>query len=153
VISDQSLATDYSSLITGLLVLLLIPFDLTKLWPVWWVVRVGSGCEGHAPDAGPGRHSAGNHKPDSAVATKTKREKATIMTKRAKATDPVYRVTEIVGTSTTSWEDAVKNAVETAGRTLRDLRVAEIGKLDAKIENGKIKMYRARVQLSFKYEG
>ena len=75
------------------------------------------------------------------------------MIKNAKATDPVYRVTEIVGTSTTSWEHAVKNAVETAARTLRDLRVAEIGKLDAKIENGKIKMYRARVQLSFKYEG
>jgi len=75
------------------------------------------------------------------------------MTKNAKPKDPVYRVTEIVGTSTTSWEDAVKNAVETAAGTLRDLRVAEIGKLDAKIENGKIKMYRARVQLSFKYEG
>ena len=75
------------------------------------------------------------------------------MTKNAKTKDPVYRVTEIVGTSTTSWEDAVKNAVETAAGTLRDLRVAEIGKLDAKIENGKIKMYRARVQLSFKYEG
>jgi len=75
------------------------------------------------------------------------------MTKNAKAKDPVYRVTEIVGTSTKSWEDAVKNAVETAARTLRDLRVAEIGKLDAKIENGKIMMYRARVQLSFKYEG
>ena len=75
------------------------------------------------------------------------------MTKKGKANDPIYRVTEIIGTSATSWEDAVRNAVETAGRTLRDLRVAEIGKLDAKIENGKIKMYRARVQLSFKYEG
>ena len=75
------------------------------------------------------------------------------MTKKGKANDPIYRVTEIIGTSTTSWEDAVRNAVETAGQTLRDLRVAEIGKLDAKIENGKIKMYRARVQLSFKYEG
>ena len=75
------------------------------------------------------------------------------MKKKNKATDPIYRVTELVGTSTTSWEDAVKNVVETAARTLRDLRVAEIGKLDAKVENGKITMYRARVQLSFKYEG
>ena len=75
------------------------------------------------------------------------------MPKQAQATNAVYKVTEIIGTSTKSWEDAVKNAVETAARTLRDLRVAEIGKLDAKIENGKIKMYRARVLLSFKYEG
>ena len=74
------------------------------------------------------------------------------MTKKANATDPIYRVTELVGTSTTSWEDAVKNAVETAARTLRDLRVAEVGKLDVKLENGKVIAYRARVQLSFKYE-
>jgi len=62
-------------------------------------------------------------------------------------------VTEIIGTSTKSWEDAAKNAVETAARTLRDLRVAEIVKLDLKIGKGKVKAYRARVQLSFKYEG
>lgn len=65
----------------------------------------------------------------------------------------VYRVTEIIGTSTTSWEDAAKNAVETAAHTLRDLRVAEIEKLDLKVENGKVVAYRARVSLSFKYEG
>ena len=65
----------------------------------------------------------------------------------------VYRVTEIVGTSSTSWEDAAKNAVETAAKSLRDLRVAEIGKLDLKIEDGKVVAYRARVSLSFKYEG
>ncbi len=75
------------------------------------------------------------------------------MTKKAKTTDPIYRVTELIGTSPTSWEDAVRNAVETAARTLRDLRVAEVGKLDVKLENGKVKAYRARVQLSFKYEG
>ena len=75
------------------------------------------------------------------------------MAKQAKAKDPVYKVTEIVGTSTKSWADAARNAVETAARTLRDLRVAEIVKLDVKIKNGKVKAYRARVQLSFKYEG
>ncbi|HUO98272.1 MAG TPA: dodecin family protein [Rhizomicrobium sp.] len=65
----------------------------------------------------------------------------------------VYRVTEIIGTSRTSWEDAAKRAVETAAKTLRDLRVAEIQKLDMTMENGKVATYRARVALSFKYEG
>lgn len=65
----------------------------------------------------------------------------------------VYRVTEIIGTSPVSWEAAAKSAVETAAKTLRDLRVAEVGKLDMKIEDGKVVAYRARVTLSFKYEG
>jgi flavin-binding protein dodecin len=65
----------------------------------------------------------------------------------------VYRVTEIIGTSKTSWEDAAKRAVETAAKTLRDLRVAEVHKLDMTVENGKVSAYRARVSLSFKYEG
>jgi flavin-binding protein dodecin len=69
------------------------------------------------------------------------------------ASTAVYRVTEIIGTSTTSWEDAAKRAVETAAKTLRDLRVAEISKLDMTVENGRIATYRARVKLSFKYEG
>ena len=64
----------------------------------------------------------------------------------------VYRVTEIIGTSATSWEDAAKTAVETAAKSLRDLRVAEIEKLDLKVENGRVVAYRARVSLSFKYE-
>ncbi len=64
----------------------------------------------------------------------------------------VYRVTEIIGTSTVSWEAAAKNAVETAAKSLRDLRVAEISKLDMKIEGGKVIAYRARVSLSFKYD-
>jgi len=75
------------------------------------------------------------------------------MAKQTKATDSVYRVTEIVGTSTKSWEDAAKNAVETAAQSLRDLRVAEVVKTDVTVENGKVKVYRTRVQLSFKYEG
>ncbi|MEO8991398.1 MAG: dodecin family protein [Nitrosospira sp.] len=64
----------------------------------------------------------------------------------------VYRITEIIGTSQTSWEDAATNAVETASKTLRDLRVAEIVKLDMVIEDSKVVAYRARVNLSFKYE-
>ena len=63
-----------------------------------------------------------------------------------------YRITEVIGTSTKSWEDAATNAVTAASKTLRDLRVAEIGKLDMKVEGGKVVAYRARVQLSFKYE-
>ena len=64
----------------------------------------------------------------------------------------VYRVTEIIGTSTVSWEDAAKRAVEAAAGSLRDLRIAEVSKLDMKIEDGKVVAYRARVSLSFKYE-
>lgn len=68
------------------------------------------------------------------------------------AGDSIYRITEIVGTSKTSWEDAAKNAVKTAAKTLMDLRIAEIVKLDMVIENGKVTAYRARMSLSFKYE-
>jgi flavin-binding protein dodecin len=69
-----------------------------------------------------------------------------------KAKRSVYRITELVGTSTNSWEDAARNAVQTAARSLRELRVAEITKLDLAIDNGKVTAYRARVSLSFKYE-
>jgi len=64
----------------------------------------------------------------------------------------IYKIIELVGTSDTSWEEAAKTAVETAGESLRDLRVAEITKLDVAIENGKVKSYRARVNVSFKYQ-
>ena len=67
-------------------------------------------------------------------------------------TDSVYRVTEVIGTSTDSWEAAAKNAVETAAKTLRDLRIGEVEKLDVTIEDGKVTNYRARVAVSFKYE-
>jgi flavin-binding protein dodecin len=63
-----------------------------------------------------------------------------------------YKIIELVGTSEVSWEDAAKNAVETAGKSLRDLRIAEVTKLDMKIEDGKVAAYRARLNLSFKYE-
>ena len=66
--------------------------------------------------------------------------------------ESIYKVIELVGTSTKSWEDAAKNAVDTASKSLRDLRVAEITKLDMKIEEGKAVAYRARVSLSFKYQ-
>jgi dodecin len=64
----------------------------------------------------------------------------------------VYKIIELVGTSEVSWEDAAKTAVDTASKSLRDLRIAEISKLDMKIENGKVVAYRARVTVSFKYQ-
>ena len=66
--------------------------------------------------------------------------------------DSVYAVTELVGTSSESWEKAAANAVETASKTLRDLRIAEVLELDMQIENGQVRAYRARVKLSFKYQ-
>jgi dodecin len=66
--------------------------------------------------------------------------------------DSVYKVVELVGTSTDSFEKAVAKAVETAAMSLRDLRVAEVVQLDVTIENGKVSSYRAKVKLSFKYE-
>ena len=68
-------------------------------------------------------------------------------------TESVYKIIEVVGTSPNSWEEAAAKAVEAAGKSLRDLRVAEITKLDMKVEDGKIKAYRARVNVSFKLEG
>ena len=66
--------------------------------------------------------------------------------------ESVYRVTQVIGTSTETWEAAARNAVETAARTVRDLRVAEIDRLDVTIENGKVSTYRARLNISFKYD-
>lgn len=66
--------------------------------------------------------------------------------------DSVYKVIELVGTSEVSWEDAAKKAVETAGETLKNMRVAEVKDLDMKVEDGKVVAYRAKVSLSFKYE-
>jgi len=73
--------------------------------------------------------------------------------KEAKMTESIYKVIQLVGSSETSWEEAAKNAIEKAGQTLRDLRIAEVEKLDMKVENGKVASYRARVNLSFKYGG
>lgn len=64
----------------------------------------------------------------------------------------IYKVIELVGTSDVSWEAAAKNAVETASKSLKNLRIAEVNKLDLKIEDGKVVAYRARVTISFKYE-
>ncbi len=68
-------------------------------------------------------------------------------------TESVYKVVELVGTSTDSFEKAVSAAVERAGKSLRDLRIAEVTKLDVNIKNGKVENYRAKVNVSFKYEG
>ena len=64
----------------------------------------------------------------------------------------VYKVVELVGTSEVSWEDAAKTAVETAGKSLQNLRIAEVTKLDLKVENGKVTAFRSRISLSFKYK-
>ncbi len=64
----------------------------------------------------------------------------------------VYRVTEVIGTSSESWEAAARNAVETAGKSVRDLRVAQVKQADLTIEDGKISGYRVRLDISFKYE-
>jgi len=63
----------------------------------------------------------------------------------------VYKIIDLIGTSQTSWEDAAKNAVETASKSLRDIRVAEVSELDMKVEDGKVKAYRVKVRISFKY--
>ncbi len=67
--------------------------------------------------------------------------------------DSVYKIITVVGTSTKSWEDAATVAVETAAKSLRDLRIAEIEELDMQIDKGKVISYRAKVRVSFKYEG
>ena len=66
--------------------------------------------------------------------------------------ESVYRVTEVIGVSPDSWEAAARNAVETAGRTVRDLRVAEATRFDVTIENGNVANYRVRLDISFKYD-
>jgi flavin-binding protein dodecin len=66
--------------------------------------------------------------------------------------ESVYRVTEVIGSSSESWEAAARNAVETAGKTVRDLRVAEVTRQDVTIENGKVTNFRVRLDISFKYE-
>ncbi|MGA2735413.1 MAG: dodecin family protein [Syntrophobacteraceae bacterium] len=65
----------------------------------------------------------------------------------------VYKIVELVGTSPSSWEEAAKEVIETSTKSLRDLRIAEVDKLDVRIEDGKIVEYRVRVKLSFKFEG
>jgi flavin-binding protein dodecin len=75
------------------------------------------------------------------------------MAKKMDDDDATYRVTEVIGTSKISWEDAAKKVVETAAKSLHDLRIAEVRKLDMRLdEKGKVVAYRARVQLSFKYD-
>jgi len=66
--------------------------------------------------------------------------------------DSVYKIVDLVGSSKTSWEDAAKAAVETAGNSLKDLRIAEVNKLDLKIEDGKVTQFRTNIRLSFKYQ-
>jgi flavin-binding protein dodecin len=67
--------------------------------------------------------------------------------------DSVYKIIELVGTSSDSWEKAAKNAVAQASKTLRDLRIAEVSELDMQLKDGKVEAYRAKVKVSFKFEG
>ena len=67
--------------------------------------------------------------------------------------ESVYKVVELVGTSTDSWEKAAAAAIERAAESLRDLRVAEVAELDVQLKDGKVQSYRAKVKVSFKYEG
>ncbi|HXY44813.1 MAG TPA: dodecin family protein [Acidimicrobiales bacterium] len=67
--------------------------------------------------------------------------------------ESVYKVIELVGTSTESWEKAAETAITRASKSLRDLRIAEVAELDLQIEDGQVRAYRARVRVSFKYEG
>ena len=80
------------------------------------------------------------------------REEILMAKKRAKG-EGVYRIVDVVGVSEASWEDAGRRAVEIAAASLRDLRIAEVVKMDMKVENGKVAAFRTRVALSFKYEG
>lgn len=73
------------------------------------------------------------------------------MAKKSKV-EGVYRVIDVIGSSPNSWEDATRTAIETASKSLRDIRIAEVTKMDVKVDKGKVVAYRTRVQLSFKYE-
>jgi flavin-binding protein dodecin len=84
-------------------------------------------------------------------AASNNRDRRNQMAKKS-AAEGIYRVTEVIGTSTVSWEDAAKNAVAAASKSLRDLRIAEVVKLDMKVDNGKVTHYRSRILLSFKYD-
>jgi len=87
-----------------------------------------------------------------AVPYTNRASKEEVMAGKDGPVDAVYKVVEVIGTSAKSWEDAARNAVETAAKTLRDLRIAEVVKMDMKVENGKVQAFRTRVLLSFKYE-
>jgi flavin-binding protein dodecin len=82
-------------------------------------------------------------------AVRTNAQGGQIMAKKER--NAVYRVTDVIGTSPISWEDAARSAVKTAAKSLRDLRIAEVTKLDVKVEDGKVTQFRTRLSLSFKY--
>jgi len=86
------------------------------------------------------------------TATKVARGLQSLQRKEKDMPESVYKIIQVVGTSTESWEKAAAAAVETAAKSLRDLRVAEIVELDMQLENGKVRAYRAKVNVSFKYE-
>jgi flavin-binding protein dodecin len=86
-------------------------------------------------------------------ATDLQRQPCTVIREGSSMAESVYKVIELIGTSTESWEKATAAAVSLASKSLRDLRVAEISALDVTLEDGKVKAYRAKVKVSFKFEG
>ncbi len=86
-------------------------------------------------------------------ADKIDRTSGTFFVEGGAMAESVYKIIELVGTSENSWEEAARNAVETAAKSLQELRIAEVSMLDMKIEDGKVVAYRARVKVSFKYLG
>jgi flavin-binding protein dodecin len=81
-----------------------------------------------------------------------RRRREAFMAKKSSSSEGVYKIVEVVGVSEVSWEDAGRQAVKTASKSLRDLRIAEVTKMDMKVEDGKVVAFRTRVSLSFKYE-
>src|SRR5215470_6213276 len=123
----------------------------------WWGRQPTTRHDRSALRSRPGSHTLLFRQPDISVMSDqahcfvptTSREVSMAKDKEA----GVYRIVDVVGVSTESWEDAAKRAVETAAKSLRDLRIAEVTKMDLKVEDGKVLAFRTRVALSFKYEG
>jgi hypothetical protein len=116
------------------------------LW-LWYSYETESKCPGFSFASGSAEYRTGEprRKECSSLSPNRKRKEVAM-------SGSVYKVIELIGTSSNSWEEAAKTAVERATKTLRDVRVAEVSELDMKIEDGKVSLYRAKVRVSFKFE-
>jgi flavin-binding protein dodecin len=120
-----------------------------------WTRRRRVPCKRTPDELGPGSKCVRSRRPCtvSIVEICDSRSVPNIEERMVAMADGVYRVTEVIGVSDESWEAAARTAVETAAKTVRDLRIAEVLRQDVAIENGKIRSYRVRLAISFKYEG